>query len=110
MTGVILGNISDAIENLNEEETQLERGLDELQINLKYSRVPAVVQENVLVFMNFCHNENTRFNQQITHFGYLSKALRKELLCHEYEKLQKNVALFSALNKATIYEICSHFR
>jgi CRP-like cAMP-binding protein len=107
---VILGNISDAIENLNEEETQLERGLDELQLNLKYNKVPNDMQEKVVVFMQYCHNENIKFNQKLMDFSYLSNALRKDLLCHEYEKLQKNVALFSALNKATIFDICSHFR
>lgn len=110
LTGVILGNISDAIEDVNKEETQLERGLDELQVNLKYHKVPPETQEKILVFMQFCYKEKVDFNQSVGHFSYLSKVLRKELLCHEYDQLQRNVSLFSALDNSAIYEICSHFR
>lgn len=110
LTGVILGNISDAIENINEEETRFERGLDELQVNLKNYKVPPDVREKVIVQMQFCHAENVACNQQIENFKYLAKGLRKELLCQQYDNLQRKVALFSALDQNVIFDICSHFK
>ena len=110
LTGVILGNISDAIENMNEEETKFERNLDELQVHLKNYKVPSEIQEKVMVHMQFCHTENIECNQEIRDFHYLAKGLRKELLCQKYDKLQKNVALFSALDQNVIFDICTHFK
>lgn len=110
LTGVILGNISDAIENMNEEESKFERSLDELQLHLKQYKVPRDVQEKVMVQLQFCHIENVDINKPVEDFKYLAKSLRKELLCQKYDKLQKNVALFSGLDQNVIFDICSHFK
>lgn len=110
LTGVILGNISDAIENMNEEETKFERSIDELQVKLKQNKVPEELQEKIMVYMQYCHQEGVEFGQTSDEFSYLARILRKEFMVHEYENLQRNIPLFSALDKEDMFEICSRFR
>jgi len=110
LTGVILGNISDFIENMNEEETNFERNIDEMQVKMKQNKIPDDIQEKILLYMNFCNQEGVNFNDPVVDFGYLATTLRKDFLFKEYEQLKENVPLFSSLSKDEVFEICSRFR
>lgn len=119
LTGVILGNISDSIENMNEEETEFERKIDELQVTLKQNKIPETVQEKILVYMQFCHQENAEHedgedsnenSSNSASFSYMPKILRKEFLFYQYENLQTNISLFSELDRDSIFEIISYFK
>jgi len=110
LTGVILGNISDYIENINEEETKFERSLDELHVRLKQNKVPIEFQEKIMVFMEFCHQEAVEYNQPNTDFDYLCRDLRQEFIIQKYENLQQKVPLFSLISKDYIFEMASRFR
>ena len=109
LTGVILGNISDYIENINEDQTRFERSFDELQVKLKQNKVTGDIQEMVQVFMNFCHQEQVEFNQPNKDFEYLSRDLRSEFLNQKYENLQKHVDIFSKIDKGDVFEMTSRF-
>lgn len=110
VTGVILGNISDSIENMNEEETKFERELDEMQIKLKQNKIPEDIQEKIQVFMQYCHQEGVEYNKQNDSFDYMAKVLRKEFLLNEYENLQNNVPMFVSLNKDELFSIFAKFK
>ena len=110
LTGVILGNISDYIENINEDETKFERSLDELHVRLKQNKVPLEFQEKIMVFMEFCHQEGVEYNQPNTDFEYLCRDLRQEFVIQKYENLQHKVQLFSLISQDYIFEMASRFR
>jgi hypothetical protein len=110
LTGVILGNISDAIENMNEETTNFDRKVDEMQIRLKQNKVSENIQEKVMVYMNFCFQEGVEFDEPHNTFDYIAKSLKQKILYQEYEQMLMKVPLFSRLSKNEVYEIFSRFR
>lgn len=110
LTGVILGNISDAIENMNEESTNFDRKVDEMQIRLKQNKVPEHIQEKVMVYMNFCFQEGTESDEPHDSFDYIAKSLRQKILYQEYESMLSKVPIFSRLSKTEVYDVFSRFR
>ncbi len=95
---------------MNEEESQFQRNVDEMQVKLKQNKVPYDIQEKIMVYMQFCHKEGVEFNEPNTAFSYLCRTLRKEMLFQEYEKMLSNVPMFAGLDKDEVFEICTHFR
>lgn len=110
LTGVILGNISDTIENMNEETTIFDRKVDEMQIRLKQNKVPDDIQEKVMVYMNYCFQEGVEFDEPMDSFNYIARSLRQQILYQEYEKMLTRVPLFSRLTKTEVSDIFSRFK
>lgn len=110
LTGVILGNIAEAIESMNEQETTYDRQVDEMQLKLKQNKVPDDVQEKVMLYMNYCHQEEVQFNEPQESFAYVAKSLRQKILLQEFDKISQSVPLFSRLTPSEFYELFSRFR
>lgn len=112
LTGMIMSQIAESIEDMNSEKTEYNRLIDKTQLELEKNKISYDLRQKIMVYLDYAYKKDLLLNneEEEEDFSSLPPGLRRDTQLYINKSLIMNVSIFNELESNEIYQVIKRLK